>query len=126
MNLSPPLAEIESTTRVVLRMNVPWYRDVPVVADVFGAYNVQFSATVDGDTTRVFIAAFPVTGKKTRDLPNRPICALSGSFDSQPEVIEGWENGFVVMALDDVKPPHLARAIVQYLLKSKQAESVRF
>ena len=106
-------------------MKIPWYQDVPVTADKFGAYNVQFAATSVEGATRLHIAAFPVVVKKGRDLPDRPVCALSGTFETQQEAIDAWGNGFVVIALDDVRPPHLARAIVKYLLKKKLAAEVK-
>ncbi len=113
-----------AATLTTLRITTPWYRPLLVEADPFGTYNVQFSATSDEAGTRVHIAAFPEATKKKPEIGDRPVCALSGTFETQQEAIEAWENGFVVLALDDVRPPHLARAIVKYLLKHRLAEAV--
>lgn len=109
----------------VIRIITPWYRAVPVEAGVFGAYNVQFAATLEGSATRLYIAAFPEVTKKFRDSADRAICPLSGSFDNQQQVIEAWENGFVIMSLDGNRPNHLARAVLDSLMKTKQAERIR-
>ena len=116
---SPALETLEQ--QVVIRITTPWYRALPVEADVFGAYNVQFAATLDGNATRLYIAAFPEVTKKFRDSADREICPLSGSFENQQQVIDAWDNGFVVLALDGDRPPHLARAILDALLKTKRA-----
>ena len=78
---SPALETLEQ--QVVIRITTPWYRALPVEADVFGAYNVQFAATLDGNATRLSIAAFPEVTKKFRDSADREICPLSGSFEHQ-------------------------------------------
>lgn len=124
--ISSTVAVLESPLQyLVVRITSPWYRPLPVDADIFGAYNVQFAATLDGDATRLYIAAFPEVTKRFRDSVDRPVCALSGSFDNQQQVIEAWENGFVVIALEGDRPAHLERAIVEALLKTKRAEVLK-
>ena len=124
MNLTLSQVPPESATQLTIRIMTPWYRPLMVEAAPFGTYNVQFSATTDGEGTRVHIAAFPEATTKKPQAADRPICALSGSFETQPDAIAAWENGFVVVALSAAKPPHLVRAIIECLLKRRQAEPV--
>ena len=109
---------------MVIRIKVPWYEPFDAETKYFGTFRIQLmSISVEGSTV-IQIAGFPVKTKRTPKNAVRNICGLSGAFETQEQAIQGWENGFVVLASGG-EAGMVADALVKNMLKNRQAEVVQ-
>ena len=118
-----PTPVLRNETQMVIRITVPWYEPFDVETKYFGTYKVQLASVAVEDTSVIQIAGYPVATKHTPKNVTRQICGLSGAFETQEQAIYGWENGFVVMTLDEGgETGAVAAGLVKAMLKKKQAE----
>lgn len=111
-------------TETIIRITVPWYEPFDVETKYYGTFRVQLTSISMDETTVIQIAGNPLKTKHTPKNAVRRICGLSGAFETQEQAIHGWENGFVVVALD-AEAAAVADAIVKSMLKKRQAEILR-
>jgi hypothetical protein len=125
MLFSRPTPVLRNDTQTIIRIKVPWYEPFDVETKYFGSFKIQLtSVAVDETTTVIQIAGYPLKTKNTPKDAARPLCGLSGAFETQVQAIEGWEKGFVVIALENEQTRPVADALVKAMLKKRQAELV--
>lgn len=122
MSYSRHTPVLSNETQLIIRIKVPWYEPFEVETKYYGTYRVQLASVSVDDATVIQIAGFPVKTKHTPKAAVREVCGLSGAFETQEQAIQGWERGFVVMALDREDTAAVADAIVKNMLKRRQAE----
>jgi hypothetical protein len=117
---------LRNESQMIIRIKVPWYEPFDVETKYFGTFRIQLTSVAVEDTTVIQIAGYPLATKRTPKNVTRTICGLSGAFETQEQAIQAWENGFVVMALDEGgEVGAVADALVNTMLKKRQAEALQ-
>lgn len=116
---------LRNDAQTIIKIKVPWYEPFDVETKYFGSFKIQLTSVAVDETTVIQIAGYPVKTKNTPKDVARQLCGLSGAFETQVQAIEGWENGFVVMALENEETRPVADALVKAMLKKRQAELVQ-
>jgi hypothetical protein len=114
---------LRNETQMIIRINVPWYEPFDVETKYFGTFKVQLTSVSVEETTLIQIAAYPLKTKHTPKNVTRQVCGLSGAFETQEQAIYGWENGFIVVALEEGgETGAVAADLLKTMLKKRQAE----
>ena len=116
---------LRNDAQTIIRIKVPWYEPFDVETKSFGSFRIQLTSVAVDETSVIQIAGYPVKSKHTPKDVARQLCGLSGAFETQVQAIEGWEKGFVVMALENEETRPVADALVNAMLKKRQAELVQ-
>lgn len=115
---------LSKPSQMIIRITVPWYEPFDVETKYYGTFKVQLASVAAEDTTLIQITGVRIKTKHTPKQLVSETCGLSGAFETQVQAIQGWEEGFVVMALDDEELAPVADALVKAMLKKGRASIV--